>query len=81
MGLIKAFQELFVQSLLINGKNILFVTVWLKETLLQLGRKRINTTNYQSSNTKGSEHIITQDSLLVVNERSGNDCDRARENN
>ena len=68
MGLIKAFSGAFRSELADQWKEYFVCDSMAQETLLQLGRKRINTTNYQSSNTKGSEHIITQDSLLVVNE-------------
>ena len=59
MGLIKAFSGAFRSELADQWKEYFVCDSMAQETLLQLGRKRINTTNYQSSNTKGSEHIIT----------------------
>ena len=68
MGLIKAFSGAFRSELADQWKEYFVCDSMSQEILLQLGRKRINTTNYKSSNTKGSENVITQDSLLVVNE-------------
>ncbi len=68
MGLIKAFTGAFRSELADQWKEYFICESMTGSTLMQLGKKRINTTNYQSSNTKGSEHIITKGSLLVVNE-------------
>lgn len=68
MGLIKAFTGAFRSELADQWKEYFICESMTGSTLMQLGKKRTNTTNYQSSNTKGSEHIITKGSLLVVNE-------------
>ncbi len=68
MGPIKAFTGAFRSELADQWKEYFICEDITGSTLMQLGKKRINDTNYQSSNTKGSEHIITKGSLLVVNE-------------
>ena len=48
MGLIKAFSGAFRSELADQWKEYFVCDSMAQETLLQLGRKRINTTNYQS---------------------------------
>lgn len=68
MGLIKAFTGAFRSELADQWKEYFICDSMPQNVLLQKGQKRTHTTKFSSSNTKGSDNIITEGSLLVVNE-------------
>lgn len=68
MGLIRAFTGALRSELADQWKEYFICDSMPQGVLIQKGQKRINQTHYKSSNTKGSNDIITKDSVLVVNE-------------
>ena len=68
MGLIKAFSGAIRSELADQWKEYFYCDSMPKEVLLQKGIRRNNTTRAGSSNTKGSPDIITEGSVIAVNE-------------
>ena len=68
MGLIKAFSGAIRSELADQWKEYFYCDSMPREVLLQKGVRRNNTTRAGSSNTKGSPDIITEGSVIAVNE-------------
>ncbi len=68
MGLIKAFSGAVRSELADQWKEYFYCDSMGTSTLLCKGAKRTGTTQFKSSNTKASDNVISEGSMIAVNE-------------
>ncbi|MCX7773778.1 MAG: SPFH domain-containing protein [Clostridia bacterium] len=68
MGLIKAFATSLRSGMGDQWLDFIYCDALPADVLLRKGQKQNQTTHFKSSNTKGSENVITKGSKIAVNE-------------